>query len=80
MRSRLSAELARALRRNSRLYLDQAGRVAMRPDFVWNNNSHSHTVRHAGVRIHCHALDLSAEPAELLAAVRQLAATLVEAG
>ncbi len=37
-----------------------------------------HTARGSGVVIHCHVLDLSAPPAELLRQVDQLAATVVQ--
>ena len=37
-----------------------------------------HTARGSGVVIHCHALDLSAPPAELLRQVEQLAATVAQ--
>ena len=37
-----------------------------------------HTVRHSGVEIICHALDLSAPPAALLAQISRLASQVAE--
>lgn len=39
-----------------------------------------HTIRHSGVEIVCHALDLSAPPAALLAQISRLASQTAEAG
>ncbi|MCF8608904.1 McrC family protein [Gordonia sp. HY285] len=41
-----------------------------------NEPSRTHVVREAGVTIHCHTVDLSASPAELLERVEQIGATV----